>query len=185
VVTLDHLWCSVTRRATGCLQKLAIPEYIAESKIDNLDVAVIIQKQIFGLQVTVDDVHCMYLLDSCNDLMEKAAGLGLLHSAIGHDVIEELATGGVLHDQVKLPSRLNDLIELHDVGMPYKLEDVHLSGHALHICNLLDAVLFEDLHRDSLAGENMSAELYLAESALADGLAQNIMADGLRSRSHS
>ena len=42
----------------------------------------------------------------------------------------------MLHDQKELVRRLNDLIELYDVRMPYYLQDVKFSADSLYIIDI-------------------------------------------------
>jgi hypothetical protein len=51
----------------------------------------------------------------------------------------------------------------------YYLEDVDLAGDALHVGLVLDLVLLEDLDGYLLPREDVSAQAYLAESALPEG----------------
>mmetsp|Transcript_73652 Transcript_73652/g.159358 ORF Transcript_73652/g.159358 Transcript_73652/m.159358 type:complete len:451 (+) Transcript_73652:1224-2576(+) len=177
----NHLRCSVARRATGRLQELLIPEDVAQAEIYDFDTPVLIEQEILWLQVTVDYVHGMDLLNTCNYLVEEAGCLGFLDTAVGDDVIEQFATASVLHNEIQLPACLYDFIELDDVRVSDQLEDVHLSSNPLHICHLDNALLLQHLDRHSFAGQDVGAELHLAKGALANGFAQNVVADRLRS----
>lgn len=53
-----------------------------------------------------------------------------------------------LHDQVQVLLRLNDLVDLHDVGVMKLLEDLDLPADALHVLLVLDARLLEYLDSD-------------------------------------
>lgn len=103
------------------------------------------------------NVHRVDLLDSGDDLVKEKTSLMLLHSTIGYNVVKELATRSVLHDQVQLPSRLYDLVELNDVRMPNQLEDMNLSRNAFYISHLYDTFFLQDLHSHALASEDVSA----------------------------
>jgi hypothetical protein len=110
--------------------------------------------------------------------MEKAASLRLRRSTICNNVVKQLATAGVLHDQVQLSRRLNDFVQLDDVRMPDELEYVDLSCNPLHVCNLHDALLLKHLHSNSFASEDVSSELHLAKCSLTDSLHEDIVANG-------
>jgi hypothetical protein len=49
------------------------------------------------------------------------------------------------------------------------LKDMNLASHALHICLVLDFVLFKYLNRHFLPREDVRAESHFAESALPEG----------------
>jgi len=121
----------------------------------------------------------MDLLYTRNDLVEKAACLTLSHTSIRDNMVEELPTAAVLHDEVELSGCLNDLEELDDMRMLQELKDVDLTSHTLHISNIYYPLLLENLHGDFFTCEDMSAQFHLAEGPLANGFAQNVMADRL------
>jgi hypothetical protein len=156
-LSCDHLRCSIARGAACSFEKLSILKSVAETEVNDLDIPVVIKQQILGLQVTMNDVHLVDLLHARKDLMEESAGVPLPNSATGNDVIEKFTTTAVLHDQVKLPRCLNDLIELNDMLVPDQLQNVDLAGNPLHICNIDDPLLLEDLDSNFLTCEDVSA----------------------------
>lgn len=58
-----------------------------------------------------------------------------------NDIIEQLASLHVLHNQEELFWSLNDLIKLDDARVTDQLQDVDLSTHSLNICHI-DNFLF-------------------------------------------
>lgn len=54
---------------------------VAESKVDQADSAIVVDEEVLGLEVTVDDVEFVDVLDAGNDLLEDAAGLLLGYSS--------------------------------------------------------------------------------------------------------
>jgi hypothetical protein len=54
------------RTATGRLKKLVASLEGSHAKVCNLDVAVSVEKQIFGLQISVTDVEAMAVVDTGN-----------------------------------------------------------------------------------------------------------------------
>ena len=62
-------------------------------------------------------LYLMQVLDSSQDLVEEAAGLSVLQAALLYNVIEELATRGILHYQKQLFGRFNNFIELNNIRM--------------------------------------------------------------------
>ena len=80
-------------------------------------------------------------------MLEELARLGLLQLLFLDDIVEQLAATHKLHDKEQLLRRLDNLEELDDVGMPYKLQDVNLSCDALDIGLAGDLALFKYFHR--------------------------------------
>lgn len=122
--------------------------------------------------------HLVDFFDAVQDLMEELDRLLLFNTALSYDVIEQLPTRSELHYQVKLLRCLYDLVQLDYVRMADQLQNVDLARHALHVGGVHDALFLEDLHRDLFASEDVRSQLHLAERALANCLAQNVVADG-------
>jgi hypothetical protein len=90
-------------------------------------------------------------------------------------VVEEFSPRRAFHDQVELPRSFDDFVELDDVGMPDRLQDVDLAGHALDICEVNDPFLFKDFDRNRFPCKEMRAELDLSKGPFADGPADHVM----------
>ena len=82
---------------------------------------------------------CVTEVDSGDNLSEVAPGILLLHPAMWHEVVEELAAHRVLHDKKNLLWCVNDLVQPRDVWMVQRLHDPHLTHKLLYGCgwNLL------------------------------------------------
>jgi hypothetical protein len=93
-----------------------------------------------------------------------------LYSPASDDIIEELTTRSILHDEIQLPRSLDDLIQLHYMLVPNEFQDVNLPSHSLDICDIDDPLLLKHLHSHLLASENVRPKLNLSEGALTDGL---------------
>ena len=96
-----------------------------------------------------------------------------------HDVVKELSTVGKLHDEIDLLGRVHHLVQMHDILVGDALENQDLPADPLDVGDLNDAMLFQNLHSDLLARQNVRPELDLAEGPLPNGLAQQVVADGL------
>ena len=60
----------------------------------------------------------MEVLDSRDDLLVKLASLRFFQALVLDDVVEELSAWDILSDKVELLWRLNDFVELNNVGVP-------------------------------------------------------------------
>lgn len=83
------------------------------------------------------------VLNPRNDLLEEPACLLLLKPLSFDDIVEQLASVCVFHDEEQLARGLDDFIELNDIGVSDDLKDVDLSSHPLHIRLVLDLVFLE------------------------------------------
>ena len=93
-----------------------------------------------------------------------------------HDVVEDLTTLRVLHNEVQLLRRLDDFVELDDVRVADHFEDVYFAGHSFNVVDILDLVFLKNFDCDLLSSEIVHSQFDLTEGALADGLAQNVLA---------
>ena len=118
---------------------------VAEAEIYDLDVFVVIEEEVFRLEVSMDDVQLVDILDASVDLLEKLACLVFLQTSVRNNVVKELTAARVLHDQVELLGCLDDLIELDDVRVPDQLQNVDLPSHTFYVRHIRDAVLLQDL----------------------------------------
>ena len=109
---------------------------VAEAEIDNFNVVVIVHEQILGLQVPVANAKLVEVLDAGYDLMKKLRRLLFPESLSVDYVLKELASSRILHHEVELFLRFNDLIKLNDVGMPHYLEDVDLASDSLDVTHI-------------------------------------------------
>lgn len=73
------------------------------------------------------DLDSVQVLDSRQDLLEKATRFFVLEPLLFYDVVEKFATRHELHYEKQLPRSFNDLVELDDVGVPDNLEDLDFS----------------------------------------------------------
>lgn len=111
--------------------------------------------------------------------MKEPTCLLLFHPLHLNNIVEELPSAGIFHDKIQLFLSLDNLIELNDLWMPHDLEDVNLAGHSLNVSDVADLALLKDFNCYLLLGEGVRAQLHLTESALAYGLAQDVVPDCL------
>jgi len=69
----------------------------------------------------MNDSKLVQILHTRNYLLKEANRLLLFHLLVLHDIVEKLATGCKLSDQVKLLGCFNNFIELNDVRMTDEL----------------------------------------------------------------
>ena len=97
LVPEDHLRSRVARRPAGGLEPLLFLVEVAEPEVDELDVQLVIQQQVLGLEVPVHDLQRVDVLNALHYLLVELASFDLLQRFLLHDVVEELSLGRVLH----------------------------------------------------------------------------------------
>jgi hypothetical protein len=112
----------------------------------------------------------MNIFDAAYNLLEHLAGFLLVHPLLADDIVKELASFHVLHDEEEVFGRFDDFVELDDIGVADEFEDVDLSGHSFHVGHIDYPVFFQYFYGYFLAGGNVGGQFDLPEGALAQGL---------------
>ena len=106
----DHLGGGIAGRAASCLQQaIRWLVEVAESEVDDFQRLVEVEEQVFRLQITMADAALVDVLNTRDELLEDADGSLLVEALMLHDVVEQLSVHAVLHDQVELGLRLDNL----------------------------------------------------------------------------
>ena len=91
--TSDDFWGSIVWAAATRGQEITVRDFVGQSKIGNLDIEIIVEENVFRLEITMDDFKPVRILDAGDDLLEKLASACFGHLAMLYDVVEQLATG--------------------------------------------------------------------------------------------
>jgi len=105
----DHFGRCIAWTATSCFQCLTWRVCIAQTKVNDLDVVLIVKKQILWLEIAVADSTFVNVLYARDDLLKKLAGFLLLESFSLNYVLKQFTSRGVFHYQEKLTACLYDL----------------------------------------------------------------------------
>ena len=114
VVTLsfNHFRSSVARAAARRFQFLPFLIQVAQAEVDELYVVVVVQKQIFRLQIAMHNAELMNVFYSRQNLGVHFAGFDFLQAPVLHDVLKKFAAAAVLHDEVQVVIIFNHLTQL-------------------------------------------------------------------------
>lgn len=174
---LYHLWGGVARGATRGLQQLSFLVCVRQSEVHDLETGIEVQEQVLGFEIPVYYTEFVDILNAGYKLLEQLTSLFLGEPTLASvlpllidNIVKQLAVLDVLHNQKQVLGRLDDLVELDDVGVPYELQDVDLPGHPLDIRDVDDSRLLQDLDGHWLAREAVRRRLHFAEGAFAQGL---------------
>ena len=89
----DDFGRSVVWTSTAGCEEIPIAHLVREAEIGDLDIEVVVEENVLGLEVAVDDLEAVRVFDARDDLLEEAPCSLFGHAAVGDDVVEELATG--------------------------------------------------------------------------------------------
>ncbi len=82
IFTLNHFRSSITRRPTCCFKPFIFPISVRKPKINNPDSLIIVDQEILGFEIPMNDVQLMNVLNTTNDLLEYFTSFRLRDSAI-------------------------------------------------------------------------------------------------------
>jgi len=123
----------------------------------------------------VYDTQLSNVLNARYNLLEECAGCHFINLLVLHDVVEEFAAGGELHDKVQFLRCLDDLVKLNDVGVLDDLKDVDFARNTLNISNVNNFTLFEYFDGHLLIGYDVAAKFDLSKCAFTNRLAQDVL----------
>lgn len=105
-------------------------EEIAETEIDNLDIAHFTDKDVFNLEIAVDDAVSVAVVEGTGDLAGKLASLLFLEAAVRDDVVEHLTAIDKLKHHVPVEVCPDDIFHAADIRVAQEANNGGLSGGA-------------------------------------------------------
>ena len=76
-ISSNHLGSSVAGASTGCLQSLTLFIHVTETKVDNLQLAIEVKQQVFGLEISVANAELVDVVHASQEFLEMLASRSL------------------------------------------------------------------------------------------------------------
>lgn len=172
----QNLRCHVERRTSKRLIDV-LGQCFGQAEISNFDLA-ILEHNVGGLEIPVDEVGLDYGLEAPDDLVEVMECLFLRQPFPLFDILFQISALTILDDQVEFVGGLQHIVEPDNVivveileGCDFLVEVCNLSGVQLHSVNNFDGdweLLF------IVAQEDLS-ELALSEQFAGDLIVANVL----------
>jgi len=105
-------------------------EAVGEPKVGHDHVPVSVEEQILEFEVTMDDLFLMKVPDGRDKLSEQLAGIAFFEVAVGEDVIEEFAAGGIFEDDSDVLVSFDDIVEMNDIRVIQCLHRLMIRKHS-------------------------------------------------------
>lgn len=140
----NDLWGKIVGRTTESPRD--IDDLLGEAKVGDLEVAMAVEKQIFGLQVSIDNVHVMQVLKREDNLGSIKLGYRIGKALGLAQQTEELATLDKVHDHVKVLCVLESTPEGDEKGVLDTRQHAALVVSVLDLLHFDNLLLFEHLH---------------------------------------
>ena len=126
-LTENHLWGEVFGSSAESISNvISILLYLAESKISQSKVSVLIYQDVFRLQITMHNVIGVAIVDARENLFHEARGIILSELASGYDFIEQFTTFANVSNNVVPLVVLKEFVHLKDVRVIEVLQVVDL-----------------------------------------------------------
>ena len=81
-VTSNHLWSCIAGTTAGCFQRLALFIHITEAEIDDFELSIKVNEQVFGFQISVANTELVDVMNTSQKLLEVFASRSLLQFLI-------------------------------------------------------------------------------------------------------
>ena len=92
IENFSYLGRCVVWRATAGSEKLSVSHHVGQTEVSNLDIERLVQQQILGLQVPVDDIVSVTVVNTGDDLLEEPPSVLLLQLTMFHNVVKQFST---------------------------------------------------------------------------------------------
>jgi hypothetical protein len=137
------------RGATGCHEETLIGDETRKTKVRDDDIArigLVAQKDVFGLEVAMNDVVLVEVGNALEDLLDDVTSVELIVVDLFDESVKELTTSAKVGDDEDTFSCLEEIPHLDDVGMFDFSKDGNLFFEHLLVA-ILEWLLGNDLER--------------------------------------
>ena len=117
LLRLQQLWSGEIQATTERLQLASGRKKIAQTKIDDLNVASLADKDVLDLQIMMNDAVPMAVVQRTGDLTGELAGLFLLETSVRDDVVEHLSSVYEFEEHVPMVICAHDIPHATNVGV--------------------------------------------------------------------
>ena len=113
----DHLRRQIGTRSDQGRRNGVLDDVLGVSEVADLDQGprLVVQQRVLELDVAVGDAHPVAVVEPDDQLLEEPPGQLLGDASVLADVVHEVASGCVLHDDGEVALRQEDALELDDV----------------------------------------------------------------------
>lgn len=114
---LQQFWGSKIKTAAECFQVSTRRKKVAETKINDLDVASLADEYVLNLEIAMDDTVSVAVIQGARNLTTELSCLLLLKFPMRDDVVEHLTPIDVLEEHVPMIIGAHNISHAANVGM--------------------------------------------------------------------
>ena len=113
--TANDFGCGVIGASATRFEEVAVLDLARESEVGNLDVEVVVEKNVFWLEIPMNNLQFVAVFYAGHDLLEKSTSDGFTHATVRDDVLEQFAAGE-FEDDDDVCRGGNDFVSGHRIG---------------------------------------------------------------------
>mmetsp|Transcript_663 Transcript_663/g.1377 ORF Transcript_663/g.1377 Transcript_663/m.1377 type:complete len:339 (+) Transcript_663:517-1533(+) len=160
----DHLGRDVLGRPHQCVRPVLL---LAATEIDKFAVSLLVEEQVFWLEVPVDDTQLMQVVDSQCDGSDVELSLRLGQDANLSDGVKQVAAAQILLQKVYVRVVLEGLDELHETRVVALQQHLPFREYGPLLLSPRHCLFVDALEGVLLAGHSVTHQLDHTDRALA------------------
>ena len=165
-LAFDHFWSQVLRRAAETVgDVVCILQHLGETVVDDLDVAVLVDKDVFQLQIAVNDALGMQVPDRHRQLGRVEPDSLLVEPLLLLVNFVQLTASNEGHDEIEPELVLEEELHADQEGVVALEHDVLLEESALDLVHLNQHIFPDRLDGVQLLVDGQFCQEHLAKRA--------------------
>ena len=96
-------------------EEVAVLDLTRETEVGNLDIQVVVEQDVFWLEIPMNDLEFVAIFDAGHDLLEEPTGNRLSHASVRDDVLEQF-TAGKFEDDDDVGGSGDDFVSGYGIG---------------------------------------------------------------------
>jgi len=96
--TTNNFRGGVIGASATCFEEVAVLDLTRETEVGNLHVQVLVEQDVFWLEIPVNNLELVAVFDTGHDLLKEPTSNWLSHASIRDDVLEKFAPGEFEYD---------------------------------------------------------------------------------------
>lgn len=145
----ENLRCKILGSTTECVgASLAV---LGKTKVSQLQIAFIINKDVLGLEITVDDVLRVKVLEHERHLGAIEHSMFGVKLSFSSQIGKQLTASNILHQEVQVAAVLGESLQAHQERMVNISENGILRDAVINLAKLDDIGLLETFHGEVFA----------------------------------
>lgn len=164
----QYFGCDVLGRATeGMCFGVKSKSCLAQSKIDEANMALHVEQQVFGLEIAIHNVVVVQIAEGQHDFSGVEPSALFTEIVVAREVIKQLAAVEVIDHHIEVQLGLKSVLEIDQERVINVFQNLVLSHRVFHGIALDHVVFANDFHREDVTRVFLAHLKHFAEAAFA------------------